>query len=473
MSAPALPAPPKRLGRDFWTFFTGQTLSNLGTSFTNFALPLIVFKLTGSALNLAITSAAVFLPYLLFGLLIGAWVDRVNRKRLMIIVDTLNTLSIASIPVLSLLGLLQVWYIYVIAFVGSTLAIFFQSAEFAAIPGLVGKSDLVKANGRIQASFSAMGFIGPLLAGLLVFFVPVETLLFIDATSYLVSVFTLSLVRVSFNAPSDAAQEQKSIFHDVVAGLRYVLSHPVLRMISLMMALVNFFGSTVGFEIVYFAKRQLLLADWQYGILLAAGPIGVVVLSLLAGPLHARFKFSRVALTALALDGFLTIILGMTTFFWAAIPLMALTQGLGILFNINTGSLRQAIVPNHLLGRVMSIAGVLAWSAIPIGTILGGLAIDHTQGVTLGLGPLGTVQNIGLVYSAIGIVTFIIPLLFAFTPLGHAERYIPAESPGAPTPNNAPDTAEALPLPPPGTILPAAEETLPLPPLGTETPVAE
>lgn len=455
-SATVAPTPKQRLGRDFWVFFTGQTLSNLGTSFTNFALPLIVFKLTGSALNLAITSAAVFIPYLLFGLLIGAWVDRVNRKRLMIIVDTLNTLFVASIPVLSLMHVLTVWYIYAMAFVGSTLAIFFQSAEFAAIPGLVGRDDLVKANGRIQASFSAMGFIGPLLAALFVYLLPVEQLLFIDASSYLVSVFTLALVRTSFNQPSeDAPAEKKNILQDVVAGLRYVLSHPVLRMISLMMALVNFFGSTVGFEIVYFAKKQLFLANWQYGIMLSAGPIGVVVLSLLAGPLHKRFQFSRVALTALALEGFLTIALGFTTFFWAAVPLMALTQGLGILFNINTGSLRQAIVPNHLLGRVMSIAGVLAWSAIPIGTIIGGAIIDQTQGFTLDLGPLGTVQNIGVVYSAIGVITFVIPLIFALTPLGHAERYLPKDQPKGDAPASP------------------AEEMLPMPPLGTEVSVGE
>jgi len=306
----------------------------------------------------------------------------------------------------------------------------------------------VEGNGRIQASFSLMGFIGPLLAAFFVFFVPIETLLFIDAGSYLVSVFTLALVRVSFNTASEKPVEKKSIGHDVVEGLRYVLRHPVLRMISLMMALVNFFGSTVGFEIVYFAKKQLFLANWQYGILVAAGPIGVVVLSLLAGPLHARFQFSRVALTALALDGFLTIVLGMTTFFWMAVPLLALTSGLGILFNINTGSLRQAIVPNELLGRVMTIAGVLAWSAIPVGTILGGIAIDRTQGVTLDLGflGLGVVQNIGLVYSAIGVFTFIIPRIFAITPLGHAERYLPK------------DTSEkAAPVVEPAPALPAAE----------------
>jgi len=129
---------------------------------------------------------------------------------------------------------------------------------------------------------------------------------------------------------------------------------------------------------------------------------------------------------------------------------MAVTQGLGILFNINTGSLRQAIVPNHLLGRVVTIAGVLAWSAIPVGTILGGLAIDRTTGTTLPLGSLGTVQNIGLVYAAIGLLTFVIPLIFALTPLGHAERYMPKDE-------ATPAPVEAMPQPLPPLEVPVAE----------------
>src|SRR5438094_3062775 len=90
--------PPQKLSGDFWKFWAGQTISNLGSSFTGFALPLLIFKLTGSALNLALASAAHFLPYLLFGLLIGAWADRVNRKRLMIAADIGRALVIASIP---------------------------------------------------------------------------------------------------------------------------------------------------------------------------------------------------------------------------------------------------------------------------------------------------------------------------------------------------------------------------------------
>src|SRR5258705_3317567 len=116
----ASPAPKHRLSRDFWTFWTGQTISNLGTSFTLFALPLLVYKLTGSALNLAITTAANMLPYLLFGLVIGAWVDRLNRKRLMITVDLARALVISTIPIAWNLGILNVWWIYAVGFISAT-----------------------------------------------------------------------------------------------------------------------------------------------------------------------------------------------------------------------------------------------------------------------------------------------------------------------------------------------------------------
>ena len=166
MSAASPAANPQRPSVDFWKFWAGQTISNLGSSFTDFALPLLIFKLTGSALNLAIASATTFLPYLLFGLPIGAWVDRVDRKRLMIITDLLRALVLASIPALAALDMLSVWWIYAAGFLTSTLTIGFNSAEFAAIPSLIAHDDasagaaLVTANGRIQASYSAATVVG-------------------------------------------------------------------------------------------------------------------------------------------------------------------------------------------------------------------------------------------------------------------------------------------------------------------------
>src|SRR2546430_14652880 len=125
MGETASPAARTRLSADFWKFWTGQTISQLGSSFTLFATPLLIFKLTHSSVNLGIATAANFVPYLLFGLVIGAWVDRLDRKRLMIAVDLARGAVIALIPLLSTLGVLHVWHVYLVGLVSSTLTILF------------------------------------------------------------------------------------------------------------------------------------------------------------------------------------------------------------------------------------------------------------------------------------------------------------------------------------------------------------
>ena len=371
-----------------------------------------MFKLTGSALALGATLAIFTAPQLFFGLAIGAWTDRTDRKRLMIVVDLLSAVTIASVAVASAAGLLSLWWIYAVVFVSSTLSIFFVAAEFGAIPSLVDSGELVSANGRIQASFAAASVLGPLAAGALLVFVPVEVILLLDAVSFVISAAMLSLIARPFNAPIE--KKKTSIRQDIVEGLRYVLSHPVLRNISLMMALINMVGATVFAEIVLFAKQALRAEDSEVALLFAAGGAGVVVLSLAAGPLRKRLSFGNVALGALMLSGLLTVWLAYTTSLWLAIVLWGVSSGLGILFNINTGSLRQAIVPNQMLGRVISIAMVLAWSANPIGALAGGLLIERTG-------------DVRLIYAVIGLLTFVIALVFRVaSPLGHAERYLSA-----------------------------------------------
>jgi MFS family permease len=369
-----------------------------------------VFKLTGSALALGVTLAIYTAPQLLFGLAIGAWTDRTDRKRLMIVVDLLSAATIATVPLVSSAGLLSLWWIYAVAFVTSTLSIFFAAAEFGAIPSLVDSNELVSANGRIQASFAAASVLGPLAAGGLLVFLPIEAILLLDAASFVVSAVMLSLIARPFNAP--ITKRATSIRQDVVEGLRYVLSHPVLRNISLMMAMINMVGATVFAQLVLFAKQALRAEDSEVGLLFAAGGAGVVVLSLAAGPLRKRWSFGNVALGALMLSGLLTVGLAYTTSLWVAVLLWAFSAGLGTLFNINTGSLRQALVPNHMLGRVISIAMVLAWSANPIGALAGGLLIERTG-------------DVRLVYAVIGVIIFLIALVFRLaSPLGRAERYL-------------------------------------------------
>jgi hypothetical protein len=328
----------------------------------------------------------------------------------MIATDIARALVLASLPLADMLGMLSVWWIYAAGFLNATLTIAFDAAQFAAIPSLVDQRDLVSANGRIQASYSAASVAGPLLAGVLVALMPLADLLLLDTATFLVSAVSLVLVRSSFNTSVERATS--SIRQDIAAGLRYVLRHPVLRNISAMMALVNFVGSTIGTQLVLFATARLGASDSQIGLLFSAGSVGVVLLGLAAGVLRRRWSFSTVALGALMLEGLLIVVLSQTRSYWLALPIWTLISGLGILFNINTGSLRQAIVPNQMLGRVISIAGVLAWSAIPLGTLLGGLLIEQTG-------------DIALIYGAIGVLVFLIPLGFWFTALGRADQYLP------------------------------------------------
>jgi MFS family permease len=412
MSEMALPHA-NRPSPDFWKFWAGQTISNLGTSVTLFALPLLIFKLTGSALNLGLMSAAEMTPYLLFGLILGAWVDRVDRRRLMISADIGRAALIASIPLMAEFGELRTWWIYVVGFLLATLTICFDSSQFAAIPSLVETDDLVTANGRIQASFAAAWVVGPLLGGTLIAWTSLEAVFYIDAISFILSACSLGLIRRQFNAPPDESTSSTSLRQDIAEGLRYVLGHPILRNISIMMAMINFVGASITAQLVLFAHDQLGATDKQTAWLYAANALGVVACSISAGALRKRWSFSTVALGALIISGALTVVFALMTSYWLAMPVIALSFGFGTLFNINTASLRQAIVPNHMLGRVVSIASVLAFSAIPLGALVGGFAIERFG-------------NVAVIFAIIGLLQVVIAFAFSRTALGHAERYIPA-----------------------------------------------
>jgi Transmembrane secretion effector len=404
----------RRLGRDFWLYFSGQSVSQLGSSFTTFALPLLVFKLTHSATSLAITTAATFVPYLLFGLVLGAVVDRVDRRRMMLRTDVARALVIAVLPVLSLLGVLEVWQIYAVTSVQSTLGILFSCGEFAAIPALVGEEELVTANARIMATNNVGPILGPTCAGALVAFVPVAQLLFFDAGSFLVSAGCLAAIRRSFNAGMAPVERARSLVRSLLAdareGLGYVWHHPVLRSISIMMALINFVFSTASAQLVLFAKRALHASNSEVGFLFACGAAGIVVVSLLAGPIRRHLSFAVTALGALAVAGLALTAMALVHSYPAALALWGASSGFGLLLNINTGALRQAIVPRQLFGRVVSVSQVLAWSAIPLGSIAGAAAINASSVTT--------------VYALIGVLIAAIALAFALSPVTKGDRYL-------------------------------------------------
>ncbi|HET8909211.1 MAG TPA: MFS transporter [Ktedonobacterales bacterium] len=379
---------------------------------TTVVLPLLIFQLTRSALNLSLTVAATVLPYLLFGLLVGAWVDRVNRRRVMIFTDLGRTLAIASIPVAAALGPLSVWWIYAVAFLSSTLTICFDAANFAAVPSLVSAEDLVRAHGRIQASYAIARVAGPFCAGVLLAVLTLPQLLWIDAASFLVSVLSLLLVRVSFNTRLQEAAtpaQPTTIWRDIGEGLGYVLGHPVLRTITVLLLLINFILPTASAQLVLFATEVLGVGDAQIGFLYAFASGGAVLAALVAPRLSKHLPLGQLALAGVGVEGLAILVAAQLHIYGAVLLLWAMRSGADVLFAVSSYSLVQRLVPSPLLGRTITVLRVLSWPTASLGAILGGWAILQSA-------------NPILVYSFIGAAAGSIGLLFWWTPVGQGER---------------------------------------------------
>jgi MFS family permease len=412
-----LPVLPVQSPSDFRLFWAGQVVSSLGSSFTSFAVPLLVFTSTGSAVDLGLATAATFLAYPLLGLPIGALVDRFDRKRLMIVADLIRASTILSIALLAFVGEVSIWWIAGCGFVASTCSIAFDAGATAAVVSVVGREELVRANGRLQAGDAGAQVVGPLLAGAIVSVAPLELVLSADAASFVVSAISLAVVKASFGGGA-TEEARPSMVQAIGEGLRFTLSRPVLRELALLAALFNFVGRTVVAQLVLFATVQLAASDAQIAVLFAAASAGTVVFALAAARVRRRVAFSTAVLGAVIAIGLQIVALSQTASYPVALLLVGGSAGLIAFFNVNTTTLRQLIAPPELLGRVTSVARVLSWSAIPLGALLGGWAIEETG-------------DVALVYAVIGVLIAILGAAFHFTALGRAEQYLPAPAPGS------------------------------------------
>ena len=416
MAQNTLAVPVRRTG-DFWIFWTGQTISQIGSALTSTALPLLVFKLSGSALDLGLASAATWVPYPLFGLFIGAWVDRVNRRGLMIGLDIARAAVLAVLPALALFGHLPIWWIYLVTFINSTLTVGFTSATNAAIPSLVAQNDLLKANGRIQASAPFATIVGPLLAGVLLTSTSLQVVLWVDAATFIVSAISLALIRTSFNAaPGQARPERRSLRKDIVEGLRYVLAQPVIRTMAIFSLLANLAVAVFYPQIVFFAKEVFVASDAQVSQFFTAAGIGAVIFMLSAGFLRKRLSYGVILLGSILLSGVSVLVMIAARLYWVDLVCFGVMFGLVGLYDVAFNSILQAIAPNQLLGRVLTFTSVVAIFSVPLSTIVGGLVIDQ-------------VKNVVLVFGVLGAFLVLLALVFVRSPLTRVEGYLPPAQP--------------------------------------------
>ncbi|MFC4244878.1 MFS transporter [Gryllotalpicola reticulitermitis] len=415
----------KSLGLPFWLYWSGQTAASLGGAIAQFALPLIVFQLTGSGLALGAGFAVSLVPQLLFGLVIGALGDRMDRRRVMVVTDFARAACIAVVPILALAGLLDVVTIYAVLFVQSVLGIFFQTASNAGVPRLVRREQLVRANGQLQVGSSAAMIVGPFLAGLAVTVLPVTLLLFAESATFLISAITIVCIRVRLNEERRVRNSLEPVVTKLVReigeGLSYVWRDATLRNISIMMAIINFAGTTVTAQLPLFVKRQFGVGESRLAWFYVAAGVGILLITSISGIIRKRAGVRLALFGCLSLEGAFTILLGITTHYWLALVFWAVSSGASVLFNVYTMSLRQALVPDELMSRVMSVAAVVAWSAIPLGALVGGAVIQ-------------AVRAPGIVYAGIGCTSLLVVALFLRSDLGRdvasANRVSPADDGG-------------------------------------------
>ena len=366
----------------FLRLWAGQTLSLVGSQITGLALPLTAaLTLEATPTQMGVLNAANTLPFLLVGLFAGVWVDRLRRRPILVAADIGRALLLALVPALAFAGLLRIEALYAIALLAGICTVFFDVAYQSYLPALVSRQALVEGNSKLELSRSAVQLAGPGLAGGLVTWLTAPIAIAVDAASYLLSAVFLIAIRTPEPALAPPAT-RRNVWREIREGLAVVLGHPILRSIAGCTGTSNLFSSVFFAVFLLYATRDLALSPATLGFIFGVGSAGVLVGAALAaraarwlgfaGALICSILLAALGLLAQALAGSL-LPLSQTAVIAALIAGQVLTSVGLPLYTVNPVSLRQAITPDHLLGRMNASVRFMIWGTMPIGALIGGL----------------------------------------------------------------------------------------------------
>lgn len=363
----------------FLLFWSGRGTSLLGTSITAIALPLLLYRLTASPFLTSLLTTLEVLPYFTFGFLAGALADRIDRRRLMLTCDLLNMLLLGSIPLAHWLHLLTLAHIFVVALLSASLFVWFDAANFGALPALVGRDHIVGANSAIASMSTCVEIIGPALGGALSTLLGPATTLSFDALSYLLSAVSLLLIKRAFSSISvteyTALKQAPSIVRSIREGLAFLWHHRLVRTLSLLGFGLSITGGALLGLLVVYAVRALALpvTDARIGLLFAAGPLGSFAATLLLPLLIKHLPIGWISLLGMSFSLLFYLLLVGTSSLSLALTTYACWNLTYTLTTTNGISLRQLVVPEHLQSRVNAYARMISWGGTPFGALLGGL----------------------------------------------------------------------------------------------------
>ncbi|CAN5282159.1 MFS transporter [soil metagenome] len=362
---------------DFLRLWSAQTISQLGSQVTLLALPLAaIFVLDASTFEVALVGFFHLLPFLLFALPTGVWVDRLPRRPVLIVADLGRALALVSLPVAYWLDALTLPHLYAAGFAAGVLTVFFDVAYLSYLPSLVERDRLLEGNAKLETTRSGASVAGPGLGGALVGALTAPVAILADALSYVVSALLLARIRHPDRlvAGREAAQ-RTSMWRELREGLSFVFRQPFLRILVLATGAANFFWNVgLGVLIVYLV-RELGLSPAMLGLVIAVGEVGAIGGAVVSGRVARRFGVGRtIVWTALLTNiGILAVPLAPTSRPEPVLMVGFLLGALfGNIFNVNQLSLRQAITPERLQGRMNSVVRFMYWGPQPVGMVIGG-----------------------------------------------------------------------------------------------------
>jgi MFS family permease len=379
---------------DFLLLWSAQTVSQLGSQVTALALPFVaILVLKANTFEVAALGVADFLPFLLFSLPAGVWVDRLRRRGIMIAADWGRAAVLASVPVAYLAGGLTLAQLYGVGFAAGTLTVFFDVSYQSFLPSLVERDEIGEGNSKLETSRSGAQVAGPGLAGLLVGALTAPYAIVVDAVSFVASALLMTRIRRSEPQPETRGARRR-MRAEIAEGLGYVLRHPLMRPTMLYVATSNLFTNMIFAILLVYAVRVLHLSAATIGLVFSLGNIGVLAGALTATRLARRFGIGRtlISLAGFGGIGFVFIPLASGP---VAIPFLVIAQLIfgfcAVAFNVNGITLSQAITPDRLLGRMNASRRFIVWGVIPLGGLAGG-ALGSWIGLrqTMWLATIGT-----------------------------------------------------------------------------------
>jgi MFS family permease len=366
--------------RDFLKLWSAETVSQFGTQVSLLAIPFVaVLVLDATTFQVAALGVVEFLPFMLFTLPAGVWVDRLRRRPILIAGDFARAALLVSVPVAYVLDVLTLGQLYVVGFLVGTCTVCFDVAYQSYLPSLVEREQIIDGNSKLEISRSAAQIGGPGLAGVLVQAVTAPYAILVDAASFLGSGLFLLRIRKHEEPVRVAATDgqRTSLWTELKEGLRFVLGNPNLRAQAGCTATSNFFSNVSFAVLIVFLVRKLGLSAGVIGLALSLGSVGSLIAAFTAMRISGRFGIGPTTIAVGLLWGPAILLIAFAPAGNAAIPFLVAGQLLlgfaVVVYNIVQVSYRQAICPPRLQGRMNSVMRFMVWGTIPLGGLVGGL----------------------------------------------------------------------------------------------------